>query len=78
VRHLINCIVVSAGLAGATIAEQLANKYSQNVLAIESRFNVAWHCYDKLDQIWDTFAHVRSSLISHRQFKGLELSITFY
>ena len=43
-----DCIVVGAGLAGATVAEQLANKYSQNVLAIESRFNVGGHCYDKL------------------------------
>jgi len=47
---LIDAIVVGAGLAGAIVAEQLASKYSKNVLVVESRLNGGCHCYDKVDK----------------------------
>lgn len=46
--HLIDCIVVGAGLTGVAVGEQLADKYSQNV--IESRFDIGCYCHDKLDR----------------------------
>lgn len=46
---MFDCIIVGSGLAGAVVAERLANK-NKNVLVIEQRTHVGGNCYDKLNE----------------------------
>jgi len=61
---LFDNLVVGAGLAGATVAEQLADKYHRRVLVIEARDHVGGHCYDELDET-GTYVHKYGPHIFH-------------
>lgn len=44
-----DCIVVGAGIAGATVARRLAEDNNKKVLVIERRSHIGGNCYDKPD-----------------------------
>lgn len=43
-------LVIGAGLAGATIANQIATHFDEKVLVIDSKNHIAGNCYDYYDQ----------------------------
>ena len=44
-----DCIIVGAGIAGATVARKLAEESNKKVLVLERRNHIGGNCYDKLD-----------------------------
>lgn len=44
-----DCIIVGAGIAGATVARKLAEESNKNVLVLERRNHIGGNCYDKPD-----------------------------
>ncbi len=44
-----DCIIVGAGIAGATVARKLAEESNKKVLVLERRSHIGGNCYDKLD-----------------------------
>jgi len=45
-----NYIIVGAGLAGAVMAERIANILDEKVLVIERRNHIGGNCYDEIDK----------------------------
>lgn len=46
---MFNYIVVGAGLAGAVMAERIANVLDEEVLVVEQRNHIGGNCYDEID-----------------------------
>ncbi len=44
-----DCIIVGAGIAGATVARKLAEESNKKVLVLERRNHIGGNCYDKPD-----------------------------
>lgn len=44
-----DCIIVGAGIAGATVARKLAEEKNKKVLVLERRNHIGGNCYDKPD-----------------------------
>ena len=44
-----DCIIVGAGIAGATVARKLAEESNKKVLVLEHRNHIGGNCYDKPD-----------------------------
>lgn len=44
-----DCIIVGAGIAGATVARKLAEESNKKVLVLERRNHIGGNCYDKTD-----------------------------
>lgn len=44
-----DCIIVGAGIAGATVARKLAEESNKKVLVLERRSHIGGNCYDKPD-----------------------------
>lgn len=47
---MFNYIIVGAGLAGAVMAERIANILDEKVLVIERRNHIGGNCYDEMDK----------------------------
>ena len=47
--HMYDCIIVGAGIAGATVARKLAEEKDKKVLVLERRNHIGGNCYDKPD-----------------------------
>ena len=45
-----DCIIVGAGIAGATVARKLAEEKDKKVLVLERRNHIGGNCYDKPDE----------------------------
>jgi len=45
-----NYTIVGAGLAGAVMAERIANILDEKVLVIERRNHIGGNCYDEIDK----------------------------
>ncbi len=45
-----DCIIVGAGIAGATVARKLAEEKEKKVLVLERRNHIGGNCYDKPDE----------------------------
>ena len=47
--HMYDCIIVGAGIAGATVARKLAEEKNKRVLVLERRNHIGGNCYDRPD-----------------------------
>lgn len=63
---MVDCIVVGAGIAGATVARKLAEEGKKKVLVIERRNHIGGNCYDAPDD-YGILIHVYGPHIFHTE-----------
>lgn len=65
-----DCIVVGAGIAGATVARRIAEESGRKVLVIERRSHIGGNCYDRLDD-YGILIHEYGPHIFHTEDEGV-------